>query len=134
MSAPVYRSLYPEKMRQRDLLTVMTGMARYVRRWGYWPKTAELQDLLKCDRGALVDCLHILRDQHLAALTAQSSGLSSHMLSSRGWELLGLSPIEPWRKRPSQMLIRKTVTAAAAKMMRAEALAAERAHAARTIS
>jgi hypothetical protein len=121
-------------MRQRDLLTVMTSMARYVRNVGYWPKTKELSDFLKCDKGALVDCLHILRDQHLAALTAHSSGLSSHMLTSRGWELLGLSPIEPWRKRPSQVLIRKTVNAAAARIMRAEQLAAERQNAAGTFS
>ncbi len=118
MAAATVRSLYPLRVRQRDLITVLSGIARFVRTEGYWPKAKELSSLLRADHGATVDCLHELSSRHLLDHLPSQSGAATYRLRGDGWQFLGLQPIEPWRKRPSKALIRQAIDATSRRIMR----------------
>jgi RIO-like serine/threonine protein kinase len=122
-----YRSLYPEKTRQADLLTVLAGIARWCRREGYWPKRSELQGLLRSDLAATADLIGLLIESHYIERLPRSSGYARYQITVKGFDLLGIVPIEPWRKVPTKAIIRRTVNAAAARVLRMEAAALENA-------
>lgn len=110
--------LFPKAVHDRDLLTALHGVARFVRVEGYWPKAKELTARMKCDHAGLISCLHELLAKYLLDRTPHQSGAAAYRLTEAGWNFLGLQPIEPWRKRPSKMLIRRAIDAAALRVRR----------------
>lgn len=114
------RPLYPQEVREKDLITVSAGIARFLRREGYWPKMGELAGFLKSDRGGTVDCCRELIEAKLIARESRKSGFSRYRLTPRGWDLLGAKPIEPWRRPPGRGVLRQAVTAAALKVIEME--------------
>lgn len=83
----------------------------------------EVAKHLKADHAATVDCMNELeRAGHVERLPYKS-GMARYRLTSKGWGVLGLQPIEPWRKVPSKALIRRTINAAAARALRLESAA-----------
>jgi hypothetical protein len=113
----VVRPLYPREVREKDLITVCAGLARFLRREGFWPKAGELTEFLKADRGGVVDCFNELKTAKLISREAHKNGYSRYHLTARGWELLGTQPIEPWRKPPTTALLRRAVSQAAARIL-----------------
>lgn len=114
------RPLYPQEVREKDLITVTAGLARFLRREGYWPKMSELATYLKADRGGTVDCCRALIEGRLVAREARKSGLSRYKLTPRGWDVIGAKPIEPWRRPPGRGVLRQAVTSAALKIIEME--------------
>jgi RIO-like serine/threonine protein kinase len=119
----VHRPLYPEKSLLADSLTVLSGMVRFVRKEGYWPKAKELTALLKADKGAVVYRLQALVADNQIARTPRKSGYARYQITGRGWETLGIKPLEPWRRPPTRNLIAKAINAAARKVAQEEAAA-----------
>ena len=115
-----HRPLYPARVRQSDMLLVCTGLASHLKREGYWPKAKELCAQLKCNRAALSDTLKLLVDANLIARQATRAGGGRFSLEPKGWDLIGLAPIEPWRKPLNRATIQHAVNAAARRVMREE--------------
>ncbi len=124
MATP-YRPLFPEAVRNEDKLTLLSGLMRYLRRYGYWPKRSELRDTLRSERAATTYLLQELTDAKLVELLPWRSGHARYQLTSRGWQLIGVAPIEPWRRPPSKMLVRRIAIAAAERLRRSELRAEE---------
>ena len=117
---PTIRPLFPDVVREKDLLTICAGIARFLRHEGFWPKTSELTEYLAADRGGVVDCFRVLVENRLIQRIARNKHLARYQLTTRGWHLLGLEPMEPWRKPTSSSLIRRAVNAASARMLKYE--------------
>jgi hypothetical protein len=115
------RPLFPEQVRQRDFVTIMSGIGRFIAREGYWPTSTELASFLKADKGATVYCLITLAKQQLVQRGSKKGGCPSYSLTARGWQFIGFTPIEPWGMRPSKALYRRAIREAAAKVLRDEA-------------
>lgn len=123
--ATIYRPLFPDRVRQADLLTLCKGLARFVRLEGYWPNRRELAKRLGSDFPATVDGLNaLITGRHVERLPIRS-GIARFRLTTRGWELLGIAPIEPWRRVPSKALLRRTINAAASRILKEEHVARE---------
>jgi hypothetical protein len=120
-----YKCLYPALVRRADRITVAKGLAQHVRVVGYWPTRKELVRRLRCDSPAAAECLNDLIAARYVERFARKAGSARYILSSKGWDLLGLQPIEPWRRPPTNGLLRRSINAAAARALRDEAAARE---------
>jgi hypothetical protein len=120
MPSSTYRPFYPEKVRQADRMTLLSGIARFVRKEGYWPRRSELFTLLRADFAATVFMLRELQGDRLVE-RVPNPHVTRFMLTARGFNALGIEPLEPWRRPPSHALVRRITNAAAARALRIEA-------------
>jgi hypothetical protein len=111
------------------LVTVCSALARWLRRYGYWPRRPELAEYLRADYPATADALKDLVARRQVELIPNHGGHARYRLTTAGWNLLGVVPIEPWRKPPNKNLIRRAVNAAARRVMLAEQRARQAAEA-----
>ncbi len=101
-------------------MTVSVAIARFMRKFGYWPRRKELARILKCDQGALVYVLRELQENHLIARMDTWRGYGVYRLESKGWELIGIAPYEPWRKRPTKYVVDRAVNKAVERIQKME--------------
>jgi hypothetical protein len=100
--------------------TTLKALARFVRLYGYHPKTAELQNEMRVERAPLVEVLLLLQRDRLTELTSAKSGHGRHRIREAGWKALGAEPMEPWRHPPSLSLERRVTERIAAAVLRGE--------------
>ena len=114
-----YRCLFPEAVEREDRLTVLRAVLRFLRVHGYWGKSPEVARLMGCEKGALADLVVVLIDSGHLERTSTRNGRSTYMLTSRGFDLLGIEPITPTRRRPTKRRLERMINATAQRIEKA---------------
>lgn len=118
----ICRPLYPKRIATADRQRVLVSLAAFLNEYGYWPATSELASMLSADHGAVVWYCKELVELKLCERTSRQAARAYYQLTPRGWQTLGLQPVEPWIKRPKRLLTRVAykVTLDLAKMLAAQ--------------
>ena len=94
-----WRPIFPEKTRRRDCKAILSGTARFIAKYGYWPGKRELAKFLGAAQGPTFRAIFFLRDAGFLELIGTGNTAGSQ-LTKMGWDAVGAKPIEPWAPRP----------------------------------
>lgn len=104
----IARPLYPLPDAKRDHRLLLRTILQFLHNYGYWPAVVELTQALGygADYAAVVVGCRNLANMGLTELMRKRYGVRQVRLAQRGWDALGLKPIEPWIVRPRLLLAR----------------------------
>ena len=104
---PIVRPLFPERVARRDRQFLLRAMAGFLTRYGYYPTHNELASATGAQRAAVYACLEdLVALEVIERFNPPGRRPPYWQLTPKGWQVLGLRPVQPWVRRPSKPLDR----------------------------